>query len=123
MLFPEGTWNLHPCKVLLPLNWGVIDLSIETHVPIIPIGICYDNGRRIVNVGAPIRFEDGIDKKVAILDIEEILGTLIWEASEKLGIRKRKKLPADIYDIWKKETLDTYKRFDVEYETLCIRRD
>ena len=123
LLFPEGTWNLHSSKVLLPLNWGVIDLSLKTQVPIIPIAICYEDGRRVCNVGKPIRFEDGTDKKIAIVEIEEILGKLIWEASEKLGVKKRNVLPQNIYDRWRRQALDTYKRFDVEYEASCIRSE
>ena len=122
LLFPEGTWNLHPSKMLLPLNWGVVDLSIETGLPIIPIGVCYDDGKRVCSVGSPIRYNEKHDKKEAILEIEEIMGTLIWEASSKLGVHKRKTLPKNIYNVWKKHTLDTYKRFDEKYEASCIRK-
>lgn len=45
LLFPEGTWNLHSSKLLLPLNWGAVDLSQKTDKPIIPIVLIYRDKR------------------------------------------------------------------------------
>lgn len=40
---------------------------------------------------------------------------------EQSNIIYRKRLPKDIYKRWRKQTLNTYKKFDVEYEQSVIR--
>lgn len=54
LLFPEGTWNLTSSKLILPLNWGMLDLSAISGVPIVPIGLVYSSQKRVVNFGNAI---------------------------------------------------------------------
>lgn len=37
--FPESTWNLSPNKILLPLNYGFIDVARIAQVPIVPVAL------------------------------------------------------------------------------------
>lgn len=41
VIYPEGTWNLTPSKLIIPLNWGIISLAKQTGVPIIPLILEY----------------------------------------------------------------------------------
>ncbi len=35
--FPEGTWNLSPNKLHLPLSYGFLDIARKTGTPVIPV--------------------------------------------------------------------------------------
>ncbi len=37
MYFPEGTWNLHPVKPVLPCYWGIVDVARWGEAAIIPV--------------------------------------------------------------------------------------
>lgn len=119
LLFPEGTWNLHPSRLLLPLNWGCIDLSKETDTPIIPITILYRENNAYVNVGEP--FLPAQDKQTEIVVLEEIMSTLLWETMCLFKPLDRATLPNNYEKQFIKEQHDTYKKLDLQYETSVIR--
>ena len=119
LLFPEGTWNLHPSKILLPLNWGCIDLSKETNAPIVPITILYRENSAYVNIGEI--FLPTQDKKTEIEALEERMSTLLWESMCQFKPIERCSLQENYSEIFIKEQLDTYKNLDLEYETSVIR--
>ena len=52
---PEGTWNLSPNYVILPIHYGIIEAAVQTNAVIIPIGVeQYDKTHGIdfiVNIG------------------------------------------------------------------------
>lgn len=39
--FPEGTWNLSPNKIFLPLSIGFVDVAKKSGAPIVPVVIEY----------------------------------------------------------------------------------
>ena len=119
LIFPEGTWNLHPSKLLLPLNWGAVDLSQKTGKPIIPIILLYSDENVYVKIGTP--FKPTQDKTVEILNLEEQMSTLLWDLMMQFEPQKRADLPTGYKEKYIKEQLDTYKNFDLEYETSVIR--
>ena len=122
LLFPEGTWNLTESKMLRPLNWGVIDLSQNADVPIIPIAISYAKGKRVCRIGKPLRFSKQTDKKTAIDCVERRLTSIFWKAMERTGIHYRTRLPRNVFESWRRDALRTYRRFDVRYEEKVIRK-
>ncbi|MBP3939231.1 MAG: 1-acyl-sn-glycerol-3-phosphate acyltransferase [Clostridia bacterium] len=119
LLFPEGTWNLHPSKLLLPLNWGCIDLSKETNAPIVPITILYRGNQAYVNIGEP--FFPIKDKQTEIIVLEELMSTLLWKSMCLFEPMKREMLPNDYEEQFIKEQLQTYKKLDLQYEKSVIR--
>mgnify|MGYP006394162459 CR=1 FL=1 len=119
LLFPEGTWNLHPSRSLLPLNWGVIDISKETNVPIVPITIVYRGNQAFANIGK--RFLPTVDKRIEIIKLEEKMATLLWESMCLFKPIKRSDLPENYAESFVKEQLATYKKLDLQYETSVIR--
>lgn len=119
LLFPEGTWNLNPSRMLLPLNWGVIDISKQISVPIIPITILYRNNQAYVNIGVP--FLPTENKQIEIIKLEEKMATLLYESMCLFKPIKRSDLPENYAESFVKEQLATYKKLDLQYETSVIR--
>lgn len=96
--FPEGTWNLSPNKLHLPLSFGLIDVAKKTGVPIIPVAheYTYDTTKEKETItkihskfGKPIyvNIEDNLIDKLH--EYEEAISTLKYELIEAKGITKR----------------------------------
>ncbi len=96
--FPEGTWNLSPNKLHLPLSFGVIDIAKKTGVPIIPVAheYTYDTTKEKETItkihskfGNPIyvNLDDNLIDKLR--EYEEVISTLKYELIEAKGITKR----------------------------------
>lgn len=66
LMYPEGTWNLTPSKLMLPLYWGVVDLAKVTEAPIIPIVAEYHQKCCYVKFGQPLYMGKRIDKRQGI---------------------------------------------------------
>lgn len=118
LMFPEGTWNLHPSRLLLPLNWGIIDISKQAEVPIVPIILLYSDEQIYAKVGAP--YKPIFDKNVEIKELETVMATLLWDLMIKVRITARESLPEDPTDSYIQAQLSTYKKFDLAYETSVI---
>ena len=119
LLFPEGTWNLHPSRLLLPLNWGVIDISKETNVPIIPITLLYGANEAFANIGES--FFPLQDKETEIKNLEQKMASLLWETRCLFEPMSRGCWPDNYGEQYVKEQLATYKRLDLQYETSVVR--
>lgn len=119
LLFPEGTWNLHPSRLLLPLNWGVIDLAKETDAPIVPIALLYEDKCAYAKVGEC--FVPTQDKATEIIALEEKMATLVWDLISYIKPVCRSNLPEGYAETYVKLQLDTYRKLDLQYETSVIR--
>ena len=53
MWFPEGTWNISPNLLVLPMRYGIIEVTLEANVPIVPVALEYDLDNKIyyINIG------------------------------------------------------------------------
>ena len=53
MWFPEGTWNISPNLLVLPMRYGIIEVALEANVPIVPVALEYDLDNKIyyINIG------------------------------------------------------------------------
>ena len=122
LIFPEGTWNLEPSTVMLPLHWGVIDLSQQTNVPIVPVVLEYRKSECFVKFGNPINIERNYGKQKAIEDLRDILASLRWELWEWFPVEKRCDIPDDFWDNEVQRRLSEYKLLDYEYEMSCVRK-
>lgn len=97
--WPEGTWNLSPNKLHLPMSYGFVDVAQKACVPVIPMVIeyTYDTSmpkERItkahIRYGKPITvsIQDGLVEKLH--EYEEAVSTMRWELMEEKGIYHRK---------------------------------
>ena len=120
IMFPEGTWNLTPSKPMLPLYWGIIDISRSTQKPIVPIVLEYTKDKCYVAFGDPISISQKDDKGKKINDLADVFATLkwsIWEKYDDTGY--------DTLNDWENEVkrrLEEYPKLDIEYETSVIRK-
>lgn len=119
-IFPEGTWNLSPNLLMLPLNWGVIDIAKISGVPIVPAVIEYRENKIYVKIGKSIHINIDDDKKQKIDELTDTMATLKWDIIEKFHVEKRNSLKDNYYDIYLEQILSTYKKLDVDYEQSVI---
>lgn len=121
LYFPEGTWNLHPAKLSLPLYWGGIRIAKEADCPIIPVCLEYYNTNVYVKFGNPVYVLADDDNTVKINELEDSFSTLKWEIWEQFPIVKRATFMLD----WKQEVkrrIEAYSKLDYEYEKTVIRK-
>ena len=96
--FPEGTWNLSPNKLHLPMRHGFLDIARKANVPVVPVvhEYTYDTStekERITRIhtryGEPIKIglEDNISEKLE--EYKEKISTIRYDLLEEKGIFKR----------------------------------
>ena len=99
--FPEGTWNLSPNKLHLPLSYGVVDIAKKASVPIIPVvdEYTYDTSQKketIVKIhsryGKPIYVSEEDELLERLAEYQDKISTLKYELIEEKGIFKRKEV-------------------------------
>lgn len=73
--FPEGTWNLSPNKLHLPMSFGFLEIAKKTQVPVVPVVMecTYDSStdkekitKLHISYGRPVRvgIEDDLSQKL-----------------------------------------------------------
>lgn len=111
--FPEGTWNLSPNKLHLPMRHGFLDIARKANVPVVPVvhEYTYDTtGERIkiakihTRYGTPIYIspEDDIQEKLE--EYEEAISTLKFELMEEKGLFRRDEVDNSEYAKFLKES-------------------
>ena len=98
MYYPEGTWNLSPNKLHLPIRYGFLDIAKKAGAPVVPMvsEFTYDSSQereRITKVhirfGKPVTVGRTDDLRVKLLEYEERISTIRWELIEEKGIFPR----------------------------------
>ncbi len=101
MWFPEGTWNLSPNYVILPIHFGIIEAAASTGAVIVPVGLeQYEEkhgDRFVVNIGKafdPALYFSGELTKEKKIELAEMLrGAMArlkldaWEAYDRADIK------------------------------------
>lgn len=97
--FPEGTWNLSPNKLHLPMSYGFLDIARKTNSAVVPVVMeySYDSTKDIEHInkihirfGKPI-YVDVLDNlETKLIEYEEAVSTIRWELIEEKGIFPRK---------------------------------
>lgn len=98
MYCPEGTWNMSPNKLHLPLNYGFLDVARKAGVPIVPVvhEFTYDTSEpkeKIIKIhsrfGAPIYINEQDDIFAKLEEYSAAISTIRYELIEEKGIEKR----------------------------------
>lgn len=96
--FPEGTWNLSPNKLHLPLSFGIIDVAKKAGVPIIPVAheYTYDTSsdkETIIKVhskyGKPIYVSEFDSLLSKLEELSTCWSTMKFELMEAKGLFSR----------------------------------
>lgn len=122
LMCPEGTWNLTPSKPILPLNWGIIELSKQTGVPIVPLILEYHSDCCYAKYGEAIYINEDMSKQEGIEILEESMATLKWDLWECFPIQRRADDMKTEFDEMVQKRLLAYPKFDYEYEMSVIRK-
>lgn len=104
--FPEGTWNLSPNKLHLPIRYGFLDIARKANVPVVPVVHEYtysknDRKQTITKIhsryGKPIyvTLDDDINKKLD--EYQEAISTMTFEFIEEKGLFKREDISTRDY--------------------------
>lgn len=83
MLYPEGTWNFSPNKLVLPLFRGIVDVAKAADATIVPFAMDIDDITNTYNViiGNPIT---PLDKSLETLDVlRNAMANLKWNIIEQ----------------------------------------
>ena len=103
---PEGTWNLSPNRLHLPINFGFLDVAQKTGVPIIPMVIecTYDSSSEKEKI-TRVRIRYGtalwVNQQDSLLEkleeYKESISTIRWELIEEKGLFCRSNISNDEY--------------------------
>lgn len=97
--FPEGTWNLSPNKLHLPMSFGFLDVAQKAGVPVVPVvtEFTYDTStdkekitKTHIRYGSAIyvTLQDNLGEKLA--EYEEAISTIRWNLIEEKGFANRR---------------------------------
>lgn len=119
MYFPEGTWNLHPVKPMLPCYWGIIDVARRGDAAIIPVAAEQYGKRFKVAIGENFYVDEYPDtpegKSAAISDFRDILATLKWEIWESEPAISHKSLTGSEWDEYIAARFREWPYFNLPY--------
>ena len=90
LVYPEATWNLSPNLLMLPMNYGVIDMALSANVPIVPLVTHYSNNTCYAKIGD--LFYPTTDKALSILQLRDIMATYKYELMERYSQDLRKNI-------------------------------
>ncbi|MBD5510548.1 MAG: 1-acyl-sn-glycerol-3-phosphate acyltransferase [Lachnospiraceae bacterium] len=106
MYFPEGTWNLSPNKLHLPISFGFLDIARKAETAIVPVVMeySYDSTKDIecikkihIRFGKVMYVKAYDDLKQKLFEYEEIISTMRWELIEEKGVFTRKSISNQEY--------------------------
>lgn len=120
--YPEGTWNLSPNYVILPIHYGIIEAAVRTDAIIIPIGLeQYDRMSSIdftVNIGDifdPTEHLDGELTRARKIVLAEMLRSDMaklkmdaWEPTSRANISP------DYWDIFVAKRLNEWPHYTMD---------
>lgn len=120
--FPEGTWNLTPNLLMLPMRWGIIEVARQADAQIIPLALDYDRGKNLCRVkfGAPLAGSDLVDNRNGIRTLRDVMATLRWEMMEDRPSLSRAVTDPEELKREVETAIDEYPALNWEYECSCI---
>lgn len=124
IMFPEGTWNLDDCLLILNMKWGIIDVACNTNAQIILINLDYDRDKMncYVKFERPLLIEQDQNKAEALANLRDIMATLRWEKIEKKPVCKRNGFDIDYERKQNKKSIEEFPKIDINYESSIIYR-
>lgn len=95
MIFPEGARNGSENLPVMPLFSGTAKMSLETHVPIVPVAIEEYNRKFIIKFGQALLPEHYCNHTELTRELRDALATLKWDIWESEGLQARSSFSKD----------------------------
>ena len=119
IVFPEGTWNLSPNKIHLPLTWGCIEIARKVGVPIVPVAQEYFYNESVldgkeciqkvhVRFGKPVKISGDESINEQLKRLEEAFATVRWSIWEEQKLTKRCELPNMLYQNFLQSKINSF---------------
>lgn len=120
--FPEGTWNMTPSQLIMPLKWGIIDIALQAGAQIIPAALDYDWEANLCRVkfGDPMADSALENKAEAIRTLRDTMATLRWELMCMQNVLHRGDITPEQLQEEMYQVIDAYPPLNWEYERSCI---
>lgn len=136
VIFPEGTWNLHPYKPMLPLHIGACRMSAKSGgKPIIPVIMEYIESNKIagkeseiiekcvVRIGNPIFDCNSGNMVEKTQELENQMAEMRKEIRKREGRLKKDLSDVDVYLNHLKLKTSTMKlHYNFQYELQFVRK-
>lgn len=130
IIFPEGTWNLSPSKLHLPLAWGGIDIARKAGAAIVPVAQEYfyeesvlDGKEHIQKVrirfGTPVQPSAAGSIEEQLAQLEEAFATVRWSILEERVLTGRAEIPDMYYQNYIQSKINSFPG-DIEAEEQYI---
>lgn len=122
MWYPEGIWNLEPNTIILPFQFGIIEVALKSNALIVPVGLDQKDKDFYVSIGKYFdvnlyknEYETEKDLKIAASnDLRDLMATELWGIWEYLGKTKRSDVPENFYDNFVNQRLKEWPEFTLE---------
>ncbi len=123
-IFPEGTWNNSPNKLVLNLYPGIWDIAKKTHAWIVPIATLKGKDRVYSSIGKAIDV-NSMEKDKGVSYLRDIMATLKWNLMEEDTRNDPKSVPHGYKGLvyWNKiidKEINSVKFFDRLVEQECV---
>ena len=123
MWFPEGTWNLTPDLLMLPMRWGIIETARNAGAQILPMALDYDRDQKICRAkfAAPMADEALASNPEGITHLRDTMATLRWDLMQKSQpITHRSQVTPEQLEAEMQRPLQEYPTLDWDYESSII---
>lgn len=122
LMFPEGTWNLTPAQLMMPMKWGCIEVAQQSGAQIIPVGLDYDRNEHICRVrfGQPMAGEMLENKLEAIRALRDTMAALRWEMMCSQPVLHRGEITPELLQEEMYQAIQEYPPLNWKYESSYI---
>ena len=122
--FPEGTWNLTDCQLIMPMKWGIIEVAREAGAQIIPLALDYDRETQVCRAkfGEPMAGAALENKAEGIRTLRDTLATLRWDLLCQRPTLRRAEITPEQLRVEEYRAVEEYPPLDWVYEQRCIYR-
>lgn len=85
LVYPEAAWNVVSNKYMNKLYNGIVDVSKETNLDIVPLIFEYKDNNCYVKIGDPFKIDKNIESRKQSDDLRDIMVKMRVELLEEMG--------------------------------------
>lgn len=123
LIFPEATWNVTPSKPMNNIYGGVIETSIISGNPIIPLVTEYTDNKWYMYIGKPIFIYYGADINKAREYLRDTMASMKWSIWESFGQTKREEISSNYFEQYLNKIYTEYPKLDPVFESQFVYKD